>query len=615
MRGPLVVLLVVGFAGGGYYYVQAHPDVLPSSWYLIDFQEQTRQVLDEAAKRLRQVVAQVRGDAGASGETDPADAPTVESTVSEALGLPPMTERTVTLYLHNGGIISGEEVARTTNAITLRLSYGDISFQRREILRLVKGRETGNDEMVLPKTRQKPEAEEAGWPYEHDVVFRLMNGSVIDAQLQDVVAETLVLVRVFEGGGKAEQRIPRDQLDYVLFRPIEDDWAQDTRARLQETFPEMDWYEDGMFSLRTDSLPIVVPRYRRAFRELSTEFFLTFHELLKNRRPANQQFLVIFDDYPKFLLWSITHGPGAWVAGYYSPTSHVFYSYNVLGEQFADRLASLWLGQTRAVINQVVDRYKHQGGRGYEMYVEGWGEGKKKQFATAHSRIRQMYWRRTISTLRHEVTHALFHNVGLQSVEMLTETSERTREATPSPDQETDPETQVPDDAAVDEAMRAMLESYKSRVHANNSWFTEGLAQYMEAEPIGAIEPEALSLVQEALAAGDFMPIEFLMAFRVGSFRGVEGRRRSYAYAQGWVLTHFLMTRHRAAFFQYLERLATTPITGDEDVAWLLEAVEMDLRTMEQEFLEYVQAFPPEDSPPLKRTQIIFDLREGLRSN
>ena len=62
----------------------------------------------------------------------------------------------VTLYLRNGGVITGDLVNESPEAVTLGLEYGEVVFQRAEIQRLEKGSKAGSQD--TPKEQAEPSA-------------------------------------------------------------------------------------------------------------------------------------------------------------------------------------------------------------------------------------------------------------------------------------------------------------------------------------------------------------------------------------------------------------------------------------------------------------------------
>jgi hypothetical protein len=131
----LIVLLALAalLVAGGYYYVQQHPEALPQAGQLKQFEQLKQQVQDASPlTKFLSRVAPIKPKAG----TTPAP--------------PPMTNP-VTLYLVNGGIVTGDLVSETRQAVTLHFDYGDVGFQRAEIKRFVKGKEgTGDDSLTIP---------------------------------------------------------------------------------------------------------------------------------------------------------------------------------------------------------------------------------------------------------------------------------------------------------------------------------------------------------------------------------------------------------------------------------------------------------------------------------
>lgn len=59
----------------------------------------------------------------------------------------------VTLYLANGGMVTGELVRESAEGVILRWDYGEAAFSREEITRTVKGRQIKTpDDIVLPRS-------------------------------------------------------------------------------------------------------------------------------------------------------------------------------------------------------------------------------------------------------------------------------------------------------------------------------------------------------------------------------------------------------------------------------------------------------------------------------
>src|SRR3989338_2750089 len=66
---------------------------------------------------------------------------------------PAASANQVTLYLANGGMVTGELVRESAEGVTLRWDYGEVAFSREEVTRTVKGRQIQTpDDIVLPRS-------------------------------------------------------------------------------------------------------------------------------------------------------------------------------------------------------------------------------------------------------------------------------------------------------------------------------------------------------------------------------------------------------------------------------------------------------------------------------
>lgn len=570
MRALLVLLcVIVLLGGGGALYLRAHPKITPLE-RLSDLPER-------------------------NPSTDP-PAPT------------PPPQNQVTIYLKNGGAVTGELVQETPQELTLRFDYGDVGFQRAEIERVASGkRDTDLGGMRMPWEGKPKQAE---WPYRHDVVVKLMKGAVVDGDITAVSPEAVTVTQTLPGGGTIEHTIQRADIEELLFRPVANERSAQIEQTLHTVFPQMQWFPEGMFTIVTDSTPPTVKQYRRTIRELATDWYLTFHPLVKGRSPMAQHYVVIFEDRDSYIEYALTDGIPGWLAvGYFHPEDQVFYCFNMVGERFSDLLYEVYLGQFREARDRVSTEIK---GYRYETFIEGQISEFLQKLETAHAMMRQTYQQLSADTLRHELTHAMFHNWRLQGI-VLSKMSEADQDEAKKKRQYL---------AASDvEQKRKLLEALwaddagvdLSEVQAANSWIVEGLAGYMEPTPVGAVNAGRLADAQEARRRQQIFPLEFLDAFRMGSFLRMAQQSALYAYAQSWAFCHFLMQRSPDGFLQYLDRLARErPKEGEETLGWLLGALGKEQRPLEQEFLAYLERFPPEDPFWLKQQQAFLDLRAEL---
>jgi len=624
MRLFLVVLgFIVLLGGGGYLYLQAHPEampVLPIKWQLAQFGGLKQRVADVAQQaRARMVPGSGAAPADRSPSTQTAAAPTTAghpATRTSALPAsapnptPPLLQlqRGVTLYLTNGGVVTGELVRETPQEVVLRWDYGEVGFQRAEIARIVKEVSSiEGDGLTMPW-----EGQQERWPYQHDVVAKLKKGTVVDAKLTTVTPEALILTQALAGGGEVAHTIRRDDLETLLFRPVQNERSAQIEQTLRTVFPAMRWETQGLFTIVTDSSPPTVQAYRRTIQDLATDWYLTFFPLVKDRVPGGQVYLVMFENFPAYVEYALTDGIPGWLAvGYFSPEDEVLYCFNVLGEQFSQLLYEAYLGQFREARDRISASIK--GYQGAEAL-----EGQMRQFLqgleAAHAKVRQTYTQDTTDTLRHELVHALFHHWGLQHIvlsrmaESAKEDAEQKRRFLQTGDMEQ--KRKILEELLAQRAGRELPD-----IRAANSWFSEGLAGYMEPTPVGGVNAGRLADLQAAMRQGPLLPLEFLHTFRMGSFRGMATQGAISAYAQSWALCHFLMSRYREPFLSYLDRLAREqPGEGVDTLPWLITTVGLDQRLLEQEFRAYVEQFPPEDNPRVKQMKEFVDIVVGLRA-
>lgn len=435
------------------------------------------------------------------------------------------------------------------------------------------------------------------WPYENDIVIRLTNNVVVDAKINKVEEDMLSLLNLIEGGGRIEQDIERTRIDYLLFKPIDNQESKRIEEVLRKQFPQMEFYKEANFTIVTDSYITWVREYKKTLREAYTNIYLNFFKLLKDRKPQVQNFIVIFDDYVDFVEYAISDGVPGWaVAGYYSPQARTLYLFNVLGEKFSEILFEGMVGESGRTIDDIVDRIEGQVDERYHIFVEGQAKRIKDKFWRAYSYYRGIFREATTETLRHEFTHELLHNWGLQNINLSkfeqdnTELVEKKKEILNAKD--------CKKKAELAKSLIG-LRSEPLDMKAANSWLVEGLATYCETDPIGAQNDMWLFIYQEMVREGPIYPLESLMQYKMGSFPGVFPKAALHLYAQSWALVTFLMEKYPEQFMAYQEKMTQKLAEGYEDVEWLQEALGKDLKTLEQEFIEYMDTYEKLEDPYL----------------
>ena len=248
------LLLVVGISallcGGSYFYVQAHPEVLPTAWkpQFDHLRQQVNELTEQAKARFtppsepapptapHKTSKAPSSSASAKHPTSSTKShatPHTKSTGAPAAAPKPPAplKNPMTLYLTNGGIVTGEFVTETPQQVVLRWEYGDVGFQRAEIQRVVKGKQdTGDDHVTMP---WEGEAKKIHWPYHSDVVVKLMKGTVVDANITSVTPQALILTQTLSGGGQIEHTIARKDIEQLMFRPIRNERSERIEQNLK----------------------------------------------------------------------------------------------------------------------------------------------------------------------------------------------------------------------------------------------------------------------------------------------------------------------------------------------------------------------------------------------
>jgi hypothetical protein len=349
MRLARLLLLLALAAGAGWWYFHEYPERLPA-W--VDVALPAFPQLPKLPESLP-LPEFVKLPGAAKPQTEP--------------DLEPVPEDSVTLYLTNGGAATGRLVRESASSITLSWDYGEVDFDKREIRKIIKGKHDTDSSNISLAAERAP-AEET-WAYRHPVVARLMNGAVLDGAITAVTAADITVTRTLAGGGAAEQTVPRNDIETLLFKPVRNERSTAIAGTLATVFPAMRRYEEGVVTIITDSAPPAVKQYRRTIRELMTDWYLTFYPLVSRRSPSVQQHVVIFEDFESYVEYALTDGVPGWImVGYFDPDDAVLYCFNILGERFSDLLYDAYLGQFSKARTELSAQLK---GHRQEVFIEG----------------------------------------------------------------------------------------------------------------------------------------------------------------------------------------------------------------------------------------------------
>jgi hypothetical protein len=494
-------------------------------------------------------------------------------------------EEAIVLVLKHGGRVEGKLLGKTKNDYTV------LWKNEKFVVRM--------DQVARIESTSRKELE---WKYKNDVVVRKVNGIVVDGKIIEVKNGGIVVSLDDRGG--AEMGIDLKDIGYLEFAPVYNEESRKTEEDLKRLFPKMKFYREGNIVIVTDSYATWVTAYKKTLRTVYTDIYLKSFRLFDGRKPIAQNFVVIFDNPVDFAEYCLTDGVPFWlVLGYFKPTDKVLYLYNAFGkemEKYAFEVTAKWLGKLDEFIDKVKDAHKIDDR--YDIFIDGQIKEVKDKFWNAYNFYKGELTERTLSTLRHEFTHEVFHNWGLQNIVLSSPKIDKAKLIAKK--KEFLDTTDLEKKKELFKILMKMSDREDEGVEfeASQSWLNEGLATYFGTEIPGTVDENWLFLYQDMDRKNEVNPIEFITNFRMGSFPGLCHKAQLGAYAQSWALTNFLMDRYPDQFMMYQKRLAEQTVKNDDDrLSWLLEALGKDLPTLEKEFRVYMAGFRQTDDPDVRQ--------------
>ena len=501
----------------------------------------------------------------------------------------------VTIYLKHGGVISGKLLGKKRGDYIVEQKGDEFAISGDRIER-------------IEYTTQK----EAEWAYKNDIVVRKTNGIVLDGKISEADKNGVRLI-FDEGEGEVEMGVERKDIDCLVFAPVYNKEGEKIEKRLKDLFPKMKIYREGNVVLFTDSHPKTAQLYRKTIREVYTDVYLKFFKAFKDRRPMQQNFVVVFDDIEDFAKYGIADFVPFWaILGYFDPTSKVLYLYNGWGAR-TEKFYYEWVTEVSDLYDKTADRIKDKyKNTSADIVIEGMAKELKGKYWDWYAVHRQEYTDETLSTLRHELTHEVFHNWGLQDVVLSKSKMDKNKLA--AKQKEIMEAIEAKDKDKLEELFKEVVKLKKGEyedleLEAAQSWLGEGVATYCATEPPGRVDEQWLYLFQEAQRKNEVNPIEFLTSFKIGSFPGLCPKAQINSYAESWAFTNFLMAKYPDKFMAYQlvlsERAADKTGSGkmkdQEDLNLLLKTLNKDLPTVEEEFRIYMATYPKAEDPFVKR--------------
>jgi len=526
--------------------------------------------------------------------------------VSQADKKVKIDEDTVTLFLKNGGTVSGTFLRKAPNGYLLFYEGGEVLFFDKEVERMERG-VAAEDKTALPYDSEIISGGQ-GWPYKNDVVVRLNNTAVLDAEIVKAGPSAVTLLYPAEGGGSIEQDIKRQDIEYLLFKPVLNNTSDKIYSDLSKLFPKMSTYHEGDHTILTDSYITWVRASRSAIRAVHTCIYLENLALFKGREPSCQNYVVIFDDYLDFIEHAVADGVPGWaVLGYFDPKRKVLYSFNALGDKMSDFIFEAIVGKSTKEIDKWEDTVKGRvGSDRYDIVIEGIADDIKDKIWRYYSIVQGQLREMSLNTLRHEFTHELYSNWNLQNIMV-------SRKETGYDEDVIEAKRKFLETDNIEEKRKLLVELMGIRqeeampdLMAANSWLAEGVATYYETAEPGAMNKRWFYLFQQMVKKQSFFPLEHLMVYKIGSFPGVYPKAMLGAYAQSWAFVKFLNDKYHDEFIEYQERVSGQKMEGSDDVKWLIEALGKDLRALQAEFVNYMATFKKIEDPFIEDFEKIY---------
>lgn len=506
------------------------------------------------------------------------------------------------IHLKKGGVMDVKLLKKFKNEYTVDWKGGEFVVSADQIDRI---------EYVTQKDLE--------WPYKNDVVVKRTNGIVSDGRIIYVDKDKITL-SFDEGGGGLEMDVNRSQVECLMFAPVYNKESREIEERLKTLFPKMKFYKEDNIVIVTDSYDTWVKAYKKIIRESYTNIYLEFFKLFKNRKPLNQNFIVIFDDpidYLKFMYSDM--GMASYnILGYFKPTDNVLYLYNAWGKEVEKYYFGIIFGITDKydqVADKIKDRYKDGS---VDIQVDGLVDELKNKYWDWYNLHKDLSVQQTFETLRHEFTHEIFHTWGLQSI-ILSRTIVDKKKMAEKQKEIIDTLSGKDEDKREElfkELGKLKHGEYKNlELEGAQSWLAEGLATYCETEPMGNVSQEWLYTFQEMEKKNEINPIEFLTNFKMGSFPGLCSKAQLDSYAQSWAFTSFLMTKYRDQFMEFQNKKADMIVRGDEkeELDLLLKSLNKDLPALEKEFREHMAAYKKVEDPYVTAVMRYEKIRESYR--
>ena len=503
--------------------------------------------------------------------------------------------RGITIYMKHGSVISGKLLEEHKGEYEVEWKGGKSVLLKSQVARI-----------------EFKDASHALWPYKNNIVVKKTSGVILDGDIVDVNKDRIT-ISFSEGGGEMEMAVGRKDVSHLIFAPVCTRESEEMEVRLKNLFPKMLLYREDNFTLLTDSKPEWIKSYVKELNGLYTDIYLRFFKLFKGRKQQGQNFVVLFDnkdDYYKYMFAStgqVSYG----MVGYFRPDDRTLYIYNSWGgwleKYYFDYVTKLCNSMDNWAKKEK-DQFKDSSG---DIVVDGYCKETQDIFWNWYNLHKNLALDETFETMRHEFTHEVFNNWGLQTV-VVSKTAVDKDKMT-GKEKEILDTLDIQDDKKIENLFKELFRLKKGYyeglelLSAANSWLAEGLALYCETAPMGAVNEERLFRFQDMERKGAVNPLEFLTNFKKGSFSGLDIEAVLDGYAESWAFTSFLMERYPEQFIKYQAMLAdqiakdAKEAKESDEFELLLKCLGKKLPELEKEFYESMKTFKTIDDPDVNR--------------
>lgn len=449
------------------------------------------------------------------------------------------------------------------------------------------------------------------WPYNSNVVARRTNTIVLDGRIAGLSGDA-VTIALGKGGLDGEMELDRKDIEYLIFEPVFNRESDEQEELLREQFPKMTVYKEGNVTIFTDSYITSVNQFKQTIKTAYTEIYLRFFDLFKDKKQERQHFIVMFDDINDYAEYAVTDGVPFWgAAGYFQPAENVLYVFNAFGERVNDMIYKRVVERYGHNIDAIAEEIKSQVDDFHDLAIEGYAEELKEKVYKIYRFYKKELRAQTTETLRHELTHGIFHSWGIQNI-IVEAPRQNKKDIAKKKKEFLEAQNTADRERILDQLIKLKKEEYEdSEFLIAQSWLGEGIAQYCETDPLGGALEDRLFDYQEMARKNEVNPIEFLTVFSQGSFPGMNFQAKLNAYAQSWAFTVFLMNKYPDQFIGYMRKLSDgKPKNDEEELSWLLQSLGKTLPELETEFKGFMSQYPPSEDPYVRRYMEWYNLMQ-----